>query len=62
MPKRPFDPNEEKKPLLPVEEMECCSDTEMTGLIPANPVESEKLAAYQEIFPYLPADTDDGTS
>lgn len=56
MRKRPFDPNEEKKPLLPIEEMEmeCGSETDMTGLIPAGPENREELESYGEIYPYLP--------
>lgn len=50
--KRPAEP--EKKPLLPIEEMEmeCGSEMDMTGLIPANPDEAE--GSYLDVYPYLP--------
>jgi len=60
MQNRPYEPNEEKKPLLPIEEMEmtCGSDTDMTGLIASGPQNREDLESYSEIYHFLPPSTD----
>ncbi|MBR2912622.1 MAG: hypothetical protein IKK51_05230 [Oscillospiraceae bacterium] len=58
MPKRPYEPDEEKKPLLPVEEMSVMSETEMTGLIAAGPQNEGELESYDEICHFLPSMTD----
>ena len=31
-----------------------CSTQDMTGLIPAGPVEEEELEHYEELYPFLP--------
>ncbi len=60
MQKRPYEPNEEKKPLFPIEEMEmtCGSDMDMTGLIAAGPESREDLESYSEIYHFLPPTVD----
>ncbi|MBQ8010464.1 MAG: hypothetical protein IJY06_08600 [Oscillospiraceae bacterium] len=54
MQKKPFDPNEERTPLFPVEEMTTMSDTDMTGLIPAGPESREELESYEEMYGFMP--------
>ncbi len=58
MQKRPYEPDEDKKPLLPVEEMNVMPDTEMTGLIAAGPLNAGELESYDEICHFLPSETD----
>lgn len=57
MPKRPYEPDEEKKPLLPIEEMQMqvMSDTEMTGLIASGPQNEGELESYDEICHFTPS-------
>ncbi len=54
--RRPLEPEKDKKTLLPIEEMEmeCGSDTDMTGLIAANPGDPAEMESYMEVYPYLP--------
>ncbi len=52
MQKKPYDPNEERTPLFPVEEMNTM--TEMTGLIPAGLESQEETENYEHMFPFLP--------
>ncbi len=56
MQKKPYEPNEEKKPLFPVEEMNTM--TEMTGLIPAGMETQEEAENYEHMFPFLPGSQD----
>ncbi len=52
MQKKPYDPNEERTPLFPVEEMNTM--TEMTGLIPSGMESQEEAENYEHMFPFLP--------
>lgn len=58
MQKKPFDPNEERGPLFPVEEMSTMSGTDMTGLIPAGLDSRAELESYEEMYDFLPKMTD----
>ncbi|MGC6175689.1 hypothetical protein [Lacrimispora sp. 38-1] len=35
-------------------DIQACSTTDLTGLIPAEPASEEELDAYQDLYPYLP--------
>ncbi|MDK2967484.1 MULTISPECIES: hypothetical protein [Lacrimispora] len=35
-------------------DIQACSSTDLTGLIPAEPVSEEELESYQDLYPYLP--------
>lgn len=35
-------------------DIQACSSTDLTGLIPATPETEEELEAYEDIYPYLP--------
>lgn len=59
MQKKPYDPNEERRPLFPVEEMSTMSGTDMTGLIPSGMESQEEAENYEHMFPFLPG-KDDG--
>ncbi len=54
MQKRPFDPNEERKPLFPVEEMNTMSGMDMTGMIPAGMESRAELESYEEMYGFVP--------
>lgn len=60
MQQRPYEPTEERKPLLPIEEMEMqvMSDTEMTGLIASGVQNEGQLESYEEICHFQPTLTD----
>ncbi len=56
MKQKPLEPNDERKPLFPLEEMDMptTSDMDMTGLIPAEPADHDAIESYNDIYPYLP--------
>ncbi len=58
MQKKPFDPNEERTPLFPVEEMGTVSDTDMTGLIPAGLDSRAELESYEAMYGFIPEMSD----
>ncbi|MDW2797256.1 hypothetical protein RZO55_06665 [Clostridium boliviensis] len=35
-------------------DIQACSTTDLTGLIPSEPVSEDELESYQELYPYLP--------
>ena len=35
-------------------DIQACSTTDLTGLIPAEPASDEEREAYQDLYPYLP--------
>lgn len=58
MQKRPFEPDEERRHLFPVEEMNAMSGMDMTGLIPAGMDSRAELESYEEMYDFLPKMTD----
>lgn len=35
-------------------DIQACSATDLTGLIPANPESDEELESYEELYPFIP--------